>query len=264
MNEQVKKNAGLAIRIIVPVILIFVLFRNLDWQIVWQTLQGYPIWMLVGSTGLYIVANLLFGLRWHYFLKSVKVDVPYTYLASLVFYSLFLSNFLPTTIGGDLVKVAGLLSRDGGDQKTLKVSSVVADRIFSFASKVLLLPITLWVFKGFLPLDFQLPWLQSLVLIDRLPKGLREKIKHYLRTIRPWFKPRQIVIRPGHFVDFIAGEHSRVLAGHPRSEPKRLCCSNILYYPADLLCQHPADHYQRDRRAGRFDCLSADSDRFHL
>lgn len=191
MNEKVKKNVGLAVRIIIPVILIFVLFRNLDWRIVWQTLQGYPLWMLGVSILLYILANILFSLRWQYFLRSVGVKVPFTYLTSLVFYSLFLSNFLPTTIGGDLVKVAGLVIRDGGEQKSLKISSILADRIFSFASKILLLPATLWIFKGFLPVDFQIPWLQSLILVDRLPKSWRDKIKRYLHTIRPWFKPGQ-------------------------------------------------------------------------
>lgn len=239
MNEKVKKNVGLAVRIIVPVILIFVLFRNLDWRVVWQTLQGYPLWMLGVSILLYILANVLFSLRWHYFLKSVGVRVPFSYLTSLVFYSLFLSNFLPTTIGGDLVKVAGLLARDGGDQKSLKISSILADRIFSFASKILLLPVTLWVFKGFLPVDFQIPFLQSLVLIDRLPKSWRDKIKRYLRTIRPWFKPSRVISVLGiSWTSLLVNILSFWLAIHGLNQnvsAVQIFCITLLTYFASIL-----------------------------
>jgi uncharacterized membrane protein YbhN (UPF0104 family) len=192
MDDKVKKNLGLAIRIIIPVVLIYLLFRNLDWKTVAQTLRGYPLWILAAAVLMYVGANFLFAFRWHYFLKSVHIDIPYTYVVSLVFYSLFLSNFLPTTIGGDLVKVAGILNRDGPERKSIKISSVVADRIFSFGSKILLLPFTLYIFKGFVPVDFKLPWLQSLVFIKWLPKKWQAKAEGYWQAVKPWFSFRQI------------------------------------------------------------------------
>jgi len=109
-----------------------------------------------------------------------------------VLYSLFLSNFLPTTIGGDLVKVAGLLFYNPEGEKSIKVSSVVADRIFSFSSKLILLPLTLWIYSRNIKSDFQIPWLQSSFLISWIPEKIRTKIKKDFDTIRPWFSVRII------------------------------------------------------------------------
>lgn len=239
MDEKVKKNVFLVIRIIVPVILIFLLFRNLDWKAVLRTLDGYPIWVLLVSIVLYALANLLFGFRWYYILKSVEIKIPFPYIVSLVFYSLFLSNFLPTTIGGDLVKVAGLLGRNGSERKSIKISSVVADRIFSFASKILLLPFTIWFFQGYLPIGFKLPWLESMFLVKWLPKGLQVKIQHYMKTIKPWFHPKKIVTVLGiswcSLLVNIISFWIVIRAVNPSVSALQVFCVTLLTYFASIL-----------------------------
>ena len=192
MDEKLKKNVWLAIRIIVPVILIFLLFRNLEWKLVLKTLDGFPFWVLIGSILLYILANCLFAYRWYYIMKTVDIDIPFSYTGSLVFYSLFLSNFLPTTIGGDLVKVAGILNKGVSERKSIKISSVLADRIFSFISKIILLPFTILIFKNYLPVGFKIPFLESLFLLKKLPAGFRENINRYAKVIKPWFQLKKL------------------------------------------------------------------------
>jgi glycosyltransferase 2 family protein len=239
MDEKVKKNLFLAVRIIVPVVLIFLLFRNLDWAAVLKALHGYPIWILAISVLSYILANILFGFRWYYILKSVDIDIPFTYVISLVFYSLFLSNFLPTTIGGDLVKMVGVVNKGGPQKRTIKISSVVADRIFSFASKLLLLPLTVWIFRDYLAIGFNLPWLQSAFLLNKLPKNFREKLAHYLKTIRPWFKPGKLASVLGiSWVSLIVNILSFWLvirALNPSVSAVQVFCVTLLTYFASIL-----------------------------
>ncbi len=239
MDEKVKKRIFLAIRIIIPVILIFLLFRNLDWSAVSQTLQGYPIWIFVLAVFLYGVANLLFCLRWYYILKSVQIKIPFLYLLSLVFYSLFLSNFLPTTIGGDVVKVAGLFLKDGTSRKSIKVSTVIADRIFSMASKILLLPFTLWFVRDFVQVGTQSTLLGSSVLINWLPINVREKLMHYLQTIKPWFHPQKVITILGiSWVSLFVNILSFWLvirAVNPTVSALQVFCVTLLTYFASVL-----------------------------
>jgi glycosyltransferase 2 family protein len=194
MKQTTKDRLFLIARILVPVVLIYLLFSHLDWKTVWTTLQGYPLIYLLGAILLNIIANLLFAIRWLYFLRTVEIEISFLDVVKLVFFSLFLTNFLPTSIGGDLIKVAGVLNKDDGKKKSLKISSIIADRIFSLASKIILLPFTLILFKSILPVDFKLPWLQSLTWPAFIPEGWRAKIKKYLHTIKPWFTPKQISV----------------------------------------------------------------------
>lgn len=239
MAEKVKKNLGLAIRIIVPVVLIYLLFRNLDWPVIWKVLHGYPIWIFIVSILFNILSNIIFGYRWHYILQSADIDVPFPYVLSLVFYSLFFSNFLPTTIGGDLVKVTGILNRDDGDRRTLRISSVIADRIFSFASKLLLLPVTIWLFHQFLPVGFQLPWQQSAFLLNLLPKGFREKARHYFDTIQPWLKAGRIAKVLGiswwSLLITIISDWILMMGINPNVSPMQVFCVILLTYFASIL-----------------------------
>ena len=99
------------LRVIIPLVLLYFLFRNLDWQQILRIMAGYPYGYLVLAFILNLFANFVFALRWYYLIRSVKIEFPFWMTVRLVYYSLFLSNFLPSTIGGDLVKVVGILRK---------------------------------------------------------------------------------------------------------------------------------------------------------
>jgi uncharacterized membrane protein YbhN (UPF0104 family) len=182
------------LRVIVPTALIYLLFRNLDWQQVADILKGYPYGFLLLAFFVNLLANFIFAIRWYYLIRSVKIDFPFWSTARLVYYSLFLSNFLPTTIGGDLVKVVGILQGSGKETRTLRISSVVADRVFSLTSKVILMPFIIGFFpKGLHPV-FSFPGAESSFLLGIIPPAVRETLLKYWKAVKPWFKPGSVVI----------------------------------------------------------------------
>ncbi len=190
-----KQILSLSLRIVIPLILIWLLVRNLDWQSLWVTLKNFPIWILGLCILLNFFANAIFSYRWYYLLKTAGVTIPFRYLLSLVFYSLFLSNFLPTTIGGDLVKVAGIYNQGEKSDRSIRITSVVADRLFSLASKVILFPFAFGLFQAYLPVKITHPInLTAAIFWAKIPLRYQSKIKHYFQLIKPWFEAKKILI----------------------------------------------------------------------
>ena len=182
------------LRVIIPLVLLYFLFRNLDWQQILRIMAGYPYGYLVLAFVLNLFANFIFALRWYYLIRSVKIEFPFWMTVRLVYYSLFLSNFLPSTIGGDLVKVVGILQGKENQNRTLRISTVVADRVFSLSSKILILPFILWLFPQGLKPVFDIPFLHSSIWVSLIPKGLTDKLRRYWSAVKPWFRFRSIAV----------------------------------------------------------------------
>lgn len=194
MKSKYSATINKTLRIIIPILLIYLLIRNINWRDALLALSGFPIGMFVVAALLFILANFLFGFRWFYLLNSIGSSEKFSYILSLVFYSLFFSNFLPTTIGGDLVKVAGIMDTKASVSKTVQISTIIADRVFSFLSKLLLLPFTFWYFKDILVFARNEYILASSSFLSGLPGRIKNLIYKYLLAIRPWFQFKHLTI----------------------------------------------------------------------
>ena len=84
---------------------------------------GYFLAAVVALT----TSRLFAATRWHILLKSAGVEIPFLRSVMLTFTGNFSSNFLPTTIGGDVVRLAGAMQL--GYDRAVCVASLVADRL---------------------------------------------------------------------------------------------------------------------------------------
>jgi len=80
--------------------------------------------------------------RWHSLLRSADVPATPRRSIELTFAGLFSANFLPTTVGGDLVRFAGGV-RLGYDTAVV-AASLVADRLVGMAGMATALPLGLY------------------------------------------------------------------------------------------------------------------------
>jgi hypothetical protein len=103
--------------------------------------------------------------------------------------SIFVSNFLPTTIGGDVVKMVGV-AREREKDKGLAAASVVADRLYNLAGMAVLLPVALLTIGSQLSI-FQTSsssWLSiSSVGIFRWIEKVKSKVKSIWDSAKDWF-----------------------------------------------------------------------------
>jgi uncharacterized membrane protein YbhN (UPF0104 family) len=79
--------------------------------------------------------------RWHVLLRSGRVEATFPQSTRITFAGLFANNFLPSTVGGDVARMAGALQM--GWDAAVSAASLVADRIVGLAGMSLALPIGL-------------------------------------------------------------------------------------------------------------------------
>lgn len=120
------------------------LLARQDWQTVWQNISRLPLWVLVLAFGLYFSGMVFNALRWYVLLKAPGIQLPFFETLKIVLVGAFISNFLPSTIGGDAVRVVSILRFTS--ERAAALASVLLDRLVNVASFFTVLPFTLLTF----------------------------------------------------------------------------------------------------------------------
>ena len=132
--------------------LLVYLLINEGWAALAQALEQISWGAFLLAFALTLLSRLSTVGRWHTLLRSADVPITLRQSTRLVFAGLFAANFLPTTVGGDLVRFVGSL-RLGLDAAAC-AASLVMDRLVGMAGMATVLPIGLVRF-------FSLPFPQS-------------------------------------------------------------------------------------------------------
>jgi uncharacterized protein (TIRG00374 family) len=114
--------------------LLAVLFLRVDRQAFLQSLRALPVSLLVGCILLYILGSLISTLRWGLLLAAEGVRVPFLRLTLIYFQGAFFNLFLPTLIGGDIVRGYAIHKLTRGHDAA--VPSVLVDRLTGFAALI--------------------------------------------------------------------------------------------------------------------------------
>ncbi len=123
--------------------------------------------------------------RWYTLLRSGGVPISLKDTASLTFTGLFASNFLPTTIGGDVVRLAGAMQM--GYDRAVCLASIAADRLVNMTGMSLAAPLGLYQI-------LQLGPLQSLALTGLWQKGW-DFVRRTLASLTIWLKQPFALLR---------------------------------------------------------------------
>lgn len=113
-------------KIIVSAVLLGVLFSRVDVARLWANARtASPLW-LAAAFGLYLVMVAISSWRWGVLLGAVQVRVRQATLFVSFLVAVFFNNFLPSNIGGDVVRIADT-SRPAGST-TIATLVVLFDR----------------------------------------------------------------------------------------------------------------------------------------
>ena len=85
-----------------------------------------------------LVSRIFVIARWHVLLHSGGVKIPFRRTTELTLMGLFASNFLPTTVGGDVVRLAGVMQM--GFDRAICLASIAADRLVGLAGMLFAVP----------------------------------------------------------------------------------------------------------------------------
>src|SRR6187200_3768706 len=87
--------------------------------------QASPIW-LTGALLLYLTVVLASAVRWDVLLRAQHVRLPFSFLTQSLLVATFFNNFLPSNIGGDVVRITDTAKAAGS--KTAATTVVLIDR----------------------------------------------------------------------------------------------------------------------------------------
>ena len=121
-------------------LLIFLLFQQ-DWHEIAAAVSRIQVLEFVSAIALMFGSRFFVTARWHMLLRSGGVKASWSQTLRITFAGLFATNFLPTTIGGDLARLAGAIQY--GFDATVSTASLIADRLIGLAGMVFVLPLGL-------------------------------------------------------------------------------------------------------------------------
>ena len=134
-SSPARHYALLAFKVAVSVVLLAVLFSKIDGARLWATVKRASLPWLAAGLGVYFVNVLACIWRWRLLLGAQEVDVPARTLLGSFLVALFFNNFLPSNIGGDVIRIRDT-ARPAGS-KTLATIVVLADRAIGLMGLVL-------------------------------------------------------------------------------------------------------------------------------
>ena len=184
MNLQISDKRQFLIRLagtVLAIVLIVVLIRQQGWADILSALKKISFTDILFAIILIIASRFFVIGRWFIILRSGGVKISFSDTTALTFTGLFSANFLPTTIGGDVVRLAGAMQM--GYDRAVCLASIAADRLVGMLGMVLTLPyglFTAWTTLGH-------GAAQSLAF-PAIFIRLNNFIKRTLQTFSLWFK----------------------------------------------------------------------------
>src|SRR5262245_22735270 len=130
-----RRRVVLALEIIVSVGLLTFLFSRVDVAALWAgARQASAAWLAI-ALGLYFVNVVTSAWRWQLLLRAQGVQVPGRTLLSSYLVAGFFNNFLPSNIGGDVVRIRD--TARPARSKTLATTVILIDRALGMLGLVL-------------------------------------------------------------------------------------------------------------------------------
>ena len=125
-ENPVRRALILLLKVVVSVGLLTVLFGRTDTSRLWGYVRHASPLDLAGALALYLVVILISAWRWRLLLDAQHIGVPFFRLINSYLVATFFNNFLPSNIGGDVVRIRDTAGPAGS--KTTATTIILMDR----------------------------------------------------------------------------------------------------------------------------------------
>jgi len=155
MITKFKKFMSILLRVGISVALLVFLFRQVDKKVLLEIIKNADKGLLVLAFIIFSSSYILCIFRWMMLLKAVKIHLSLKRVIISSAGGIFFSLFLPSTIGGDLVRSVDLAAHTKRPREV--VATVFLDRLSGYTGLVLLALLALAVGWRLVPLKSVLP-----------------------------------------------------------------------------------------------------------
>ncbi|MEK6222327.1 MAG: flippase-like domain-containing protein [Chloroflexota bacterium] len=139
--NQVKQKPSILrwVGTLIAMALILYLLTQQGWEEILSAIQKIGF-TRIGLALLFVLGSRFSIIaRWYTLLTAVGEPINKRDVAEITFAGLFASNFLPSTVGGDVVRLAGAIQKGGSG--TISGASLIVDRLVGMAGMLLVSPI---------------------------------------------------------------------------------------------------------------------------
>ena len=164
--------------------LLFYLLSQQGWEQVLSAGQLIPRSTIVTAVVLMLLSRVAVLLRWHILLRAADIPIQFKQSFRITFAGLFASNFLPTTVGGDLLRVA--LAMQLGFDRVICAASVVVDRLVGMAGMFSASPLSAGLLAS--ALASRAADLPRLSVVAGLWSRGRSVLNRLLSALKVWLK----------------------------------------------------------------------------
>ena len=130
-----RRLAVTGVKLAVSVALLALLFSRVDVSKLWANARQASLAWIAVALAAYAVTVFASVWRWWLLLEAQDVSMPFSALFASMSVALFFNNFLPSNIGGDVVRIADTAKVTRS--KTLAATVVLADRTMGMMALVL-------------------------------------------------------------------------------------------------------------------------------
>jgi uncharacterized membrane protein YbhN (UPF0104 family) len=133
---------------LLSIALLIYLLSQQGWEEIREALESISARTIVTIILLMIVSRFAVASRWYALLRAVAPEISFWESFRMTFAGLFAANFLPTTVGGDILRLAVTLRK--AKDRVSSGTSIAADRLVGLAGMAMLLPVGTWKFMTWL------------------------------------------------------------------------------------------------------------------
>ena len=203
-------------RLGVSAALLYLVLRSIDLSAFRERVASMnPAWLALALL-VYAAQQMIGVWRWDRLLRAQHIEVERKKLAESIWVSMFFNNFLPSNIGGDVVRITDT-AREAGS-KTLATTVVLVDRAIGLTALLVVAAVgafALWLAGIYVPGSRWL-WLSCIVLVLAaiFVIAMPDFVGHLLAPLRalnkPWVTERaqrleEAVMRFGKARGVVAG-----------------------------------------------------------
>jgi uncharacterized protein (TIRG00374 family) len=209
-------------RVGVSAALLYFVLRSIDLGAFWERVRGMnPAWLVLALIA-YAGQQMIGVWRWDRLLRAQHVEVAKRTLTESIWVSMFFNNFLPSNIGGDVVRIRDTATAAGS--KTLATTVVLVDRALGLTALLVVAAtgaFAAWLTGVYVP-GARWLWLASVALVGAaiLVIAMPDFVGHLLAPVRalnrPWLTERaqrleEAVMRFGKAPSVLAGAFGAAL-----------------------------------------------------
>ncbi len=144
--SSARRYLPMALKLAVSILLLFVLFRKIDVDRLWASARQASVPWLLAALAIYLLNVMASTWRWYLLLGAQGIRVRASTLFRSFLVAQFFNNFLPSNIGGDVIRIRDT-ARPAGS-KTLAATVVLVDRALGLMGLVLVAALSATILAG--------------------------------------------------------------------------------------------------------------------